>query len=802
WQDDIQTWQFQLGEAHAPADRLRGFIHTDRGLYRPGELVHVKGLVRAVVAGEGLRVPKEKSALLVITDAHTDTQLRKTVAISAFGGFSVDLPISSEARLGDWSVAATVGQGAEQVRFADHFSVEEYRPVSFEVALKPARAAYELGQRPKIDLKASYLYGAPLSHGHVAFSVRRRDHVPSFAAFAGWSFADLNALEDSGAWWARYGERSYSELVTESEAELDGNGAATLRFATTDPQHELKTAQDYLVEANVSDDSHQTISKSVMVVAHRSPFYLGLHAKELMPLVGKPFAFEAIAVDDDGKPRPAEATLVVAHRSWECGWESATTFSGGYTCKKNDVELERRQVALGTTATSLPITVARSGQTLVTLRAPDGHGHEVVTSDYVYALGGGEADWRQSDDLKIPLVASQPRYRPGDTARLVAQANLKGAAMLVTVEREGVLSHDVRTFASSGDAIELPITDAYAPNVYVSVVLARGRTGADDRSRPILRMGVANLEVDANAKRLAVQVTTDKPSYRPGETVKARVQVRAADGSGVPAEVSLAASDEGVLQLIGFKTPDPQAAFYAAVGLGVDSSTNWMRVHRDNGPGSDEDSEGGDSGDSSGHMRSKFLSTAFWAPALVTGADGTAEVSFTAPDNLTAFRVMAVAADAGDRFGSGDVRMTVAKPLSAVPALPRFLTLGDDARAGVLVHNNTGRAGQAVVTAEAADGVSLAGERKVTLHVPANGAVAALFALHAARVGSAKLTFHAQLGDEKDAVQVALPVEQPSGDDVQLLGEGELTAAKELALMRPKDALPGVGGLEVTVDST
>jgi uncharacterized protein YfaS (alpha-2-macroglobulin family) len=804
WEDDIQTWQFDLGQTHAPADRLRGFIHTDRGLYRPGELVHVKGLVRAVVAGQGLRVPKEKQALLVISDPHGDGQLRKSVPISAFGGFSVDLPLSAEARLGDWNVAASVGEGAEQVRFADHFSVEEYRPVSFEVALKPARPAYELGQRPKIDLKAAYLYGAPLSHGHVAFSVRRRDHVPSFAAFSGWSFADLNALEDNGQWWARYGERSYSELVTESEAELDGNGAATLRFATSDPQHELHTAQDYLVEANVSDDSHQTITKSVLVVAHRSPFYLGLHAKEFMPAVGKPFTIEAIAVDDDGKPRAAEATLVVSHRAWECGWEATAGSAGGYTCKRTEAELERRKVTLGATATPLAITVARSGQTLVSLRAPDGRGNEVVASDYVYALGGGDADWRESDDLRFPLVASQPRYRPGDQARLVAQANLKGAAMLVTVEREGVLSHEVRTFTSSGDAIVLPISEAHAPNIYVSVVLARGRTGDDDRHRPMIRMGLCNLEVDAAAKRLAVQVTTDKPSYRPGETVKARVQVRAGDGSGVPAEVSLAASDEGVLQLIGFKTPDPQAAFYAALGLAVGSSSNWMRLHRDNVPGADEDGEGGDGGDSSGHLRSKFLSTAFWAPALVTGADGAAEVSFSAPDNLTAFRVMAVAADAGDRFGSGEVRMTVAKPLSAQPALPRFFTVGDEARAGVLVHNNSGHAGQVTVTAEAADGVSITGERKVAIAVPANGAVPALFALRAGHVGSAKLTFHATLGDEKDAVQVSIPVEQPSGMDVELLGEGELGAAKALtlAMARPKDALPDVGGLEVTVDSS
>src|SRR5205085_11784674 len=102
-----------------------------------------------------------------------------------------------------------------------------------------------------------------------------------------------------------------------------------------------------------------------------------------------------------------------------------------------------------------------------------------------------------------------------------------------------------------------------------SVVLVRGRTGAGDRKRPVMGEGLVNLPVDATAKRLQVQVVTDKPSYRPGEQVKAKVAVRGGDGAPVAAEVALAVADEGVLQLIDFKTPDPQAAFYAAFVDGV-----------------------------------------------------------------------------------------------------------------------------------------------------------------------------------------------------------------------------------------
>jgi alpha-2-macroglobulin len=800
WQDGIATWSFSLPSGAAP-QRVRGFIHTDRGLYRPSETVHLRGLARALVMGEGLRVPADKTVELVISDARGDEKLRKTLTLSPFGSFAVDVPLSSEARLGDWQVRATVGKGGDTVTFGDHFSVEEYRPATFEVKLETAKKSWLLGDRVKVELDANYLYGAPMTSGHVQFSVRRRDHIPSFPAFGGWSFADYNALEDTGYYWARWGERSYSYDVTSEEAELDSHGRAFLRFSTRDKEDAIKTAQDYLIEATVSDPSQQSVSKSLAVVAHRGPLYLGIHPRDIIPTAGKPTIVDAVAVDEEGKPKATQATLVVSLRSWKCDWSasSATAF-GGYRCHDETRELERRAVTLGDKPEALTFTPPQPGTILVSLRAADGRGHEAVASDEVWAVGGGEASWKMNDEVRVPLVSNKQRYRPGETARLVAQAPLSHATALVTVERDGVITHEVKQLASSGQAIDVPITNAYAPNVYASVVLVRGRSGDGESKKPIFRMGVVNLEVDAAQKKLAVTVATDKPSYRPGDAVKARVTVKDASGAPVKAEVALAAADEGVLQLMGFETPDPQKAFYAAFALGVDSSTNWNRLARRADPNED-DGEGGDGGgDESGHLRTKFESTAFWAPQLVTGSDGTVEASFTAPDNLTAFRVMAVVADAGDRFGSGEVRMTVAKPLSALPALPRFFTVGDRGQAGVVVHNDTGHDG-VVTVAAAAEGLVLGGDKK-SVSVPSGGAKQVLFDVKAEKEGGAKLKFTATLGGEKDAVQVSLPVERPVEHETTLVGEGESSAPVTLALSLPKERLPDSASLDITLDGS
>jgi len=207
-------------------------------------------------------------------------------------------------------------------------------------------------------------------------------------------------------------------------------------------------------------------------------------------------------------------------------------------------------------------------------------------------------------------------------------------------------------------------------------------------------MGVTELKVSPEAQRLRVEVVPEREGYEPGQRVSGKIRVTSG-GSPVAAEVSLSAADEGVLQLVGFKTPDPMASFYAAWGLGVESATTWNRIARLADPAVLDPDEGGDApGAGLGRVRSRFVSSAFWAPALLTDARGEAEFSFEAPDNLTAFRLMAVAADRGARFGSGDVRITVRKPLLAKPVLPRFLAAGDTAEVGFVLYNNTGAAGR------------------------------------------------------------------------------------------------------------
>jgi uncharacterized protein YfaS (alpha-2-macroglobulin family) len=255
-----------------------------------------------------------------------------------------------------------------------------------------------------------------------------------------------------------------------------------------------------------------------------------------------------------------------------------------------------------------------------------------------------------------------------------------------------------------------------------------------------------------------------------------------------------------VLELIDYKTPNPIATFYAPYGLGVDAATNWNRVARLADPNSGDPDQGGDRrshGDGQ-RVRSKFVASAFWAPELVTDDRGEIAFHFTAPDNLTAFRLMAVAADAGDRFGAGEQRLTVNKPLMAIPALPRFLDSGDTAVVGVTIENHTDKAGSAIVTASSIGATLDAHERRVD--VAANGSTRVRFVAKAAETAAAKFEFSVAMNDQRDAVAVTIPVDRPRVTETTTLADGTSDWSGVIA------AKPGViadeSALTVTIDRT
>lgn len=782
-------WYFNVSTDNSQhAESLRGFMHTDRGLYRPGDVVQLRGLVRKLALGRGLVPVAGKTIQVSISDPRGRVVKTAKLTLSRYGSWHTTFSTEADAPLGDYRVVADLPDGS----FYESFQVEAYRANTFEVKVKPAKQEAFGGSKLELSAEGLYFYGAPVRGGDVSFSIHGRHRYVSFKAYPDFDFADDLRYERGGR---PYGQESF---WSEEETRLDQEGRGSVQLDL--PKYYFREPMTLMVSATVQDETSQSVSAFATVPVHPARFYLGIDTGDWFAQAGEAKALRLVALSTKGAPIAAQATLTVTRHSWKCAFE-AWGYRGSYRCQETKEPVLKQKVALSKEGPqTVSFTPAKPGQYSVALEGWDGSKNEVRAATRLWVSGRGESDWEVDESGRFELLADKTSYAPGDVARLLPKTSLgAGATALLAIEREGVLETRLLPEVRDGQAIEVPIGANFAPNVYVSLLVSRGRTEQGSRGLPNMTMGLVNLPVDYEAQRLSVSVHTDKAEYRPGEAVTATLKVRDAQGRGVRSEVALAAADEGVLSLINYQTPDPLSRFYAPWGLGVMTASQLARLAQVPEPGEDRYVTGGDSAGAPGTFRARFRATAYWNPGVETDDKGHAEVTFPAPDNLTAFRVMAVAADEGARFGHADKRFAVNKPLQLLSALPRFASVGDAFEAAVLVQNETGEAGSVTVTLEA-KGLRLEGAKTQTLKLAKGGRARAAFPVKVERAGQATLRFAATLGEAQDGLEQRFPLHYPAPLETQALSDGVAAQATEVAITLPTGVLPGSATLEVTVD--
>ncbi|HZJ62209.1 MAG TPA: MG2 domain-containing protein, partial [Kofleriaceae bacterium] len=289
----LSAWNFNVAvDNDAAPVKLRGFMHTDRGLYRPGEKVHVKGLARVTRLGEPLDVPGEgKPVKVTVNGPNGKTFLETEAKLSPFGGFWFDVDLPGDARLGDYSIAARLDTGT----FTREFSVEEFRPATYEVTGKLKDAKVVKSGAVKGTVSANYFYGAPVRNGKLAVTVHSRSRRVQFAGFEAFEFIDGRRYD---------GYRDEMEhaqnFVTEDNLELDDKGNAALSIAVG--PNEVAYDADLLVNASVTAPSNEVIAKAFTVPFFRAKLYYGIKTPGYFSDVGKPQTIQVVAVTPDGKP--------------------------------------------------------------------------------------------------------------------------------------------------------------------------------------------------------------------------------------------------------------------------------------------------------------------------------------------------------------------------------------------------------------------------------------------------------------------------------------------------------------------
>ncbi|MEN3370029.1 MAG: alpha-2-macroglobulin [Verrucomicrobiota bacterium] len=792
------------------------FLFTERGVYKPGDVVHLKGIARNLDENQAT-LPAGKRLTVKVTDARDREIFMKQITLSEFGSFAEDIKIPAGS-LGKYRVAVTDDEKEHKFTGYGDFQVQEYRPNAFEISI-PAPPAATGPAQLDLPIAAKYFMGKPLVKAKLTWSLVARDD--SFKPDGLADFGFCNAVEDFRL--NRALDR-ISQFNAQGEVEVDANGAA--RVATQlpiNPKAPQPRAAKLLCE--VTDLSQQTVSESKSFVQHSSDYYLGLRRVDSVMKEGDRLPIELIAVGNDGKTltTPVKSTVRLTRVTWQTNRLAAAGDTTEFDSKAElHVEWERELTTTpGIGADRKPIAAALSdvvagkpGEYLLEATGKDAGGHDILTSLNFDVVGPGETVWNYRNPYAIDLVTDKESYAPGQTATIMVKTPIAGDA-LVTVERDRVLRSFVTRLSGNAPSVQVPITETDAPNVFVSVMLLRGANDSPRKVKaPEYRIGYCEVKVARPNDKLAVTVKASNPVSKPGEKIALEAEVR--DAGGKPAadsEIVLFAVDEGVLSLTGYKTPDPLTFFNQRRRLAVQTSLNLPTLLKEEAEESDFANKGYLIGDGKGGppllegLRKNFLACAFWNATLRTDGQGRVRAEFVAPDSLTRYRVIAIAATRQNQFGTGESAVEINKPIMLEASIPRFGNLGDKLVLRAVLHNTTDVAGEADVELQL-DATAKAGETKRHVKLPAKGSISLDFPAELVATGhaqwhwSVRFVGTAQKTELQDALQSELEVGYPA----PLLREVQTKRIEsndaELARISDPQIMEGDGKVEVNVANT
>ncbi len=843
-------------------DEGRWFVFDDRGTYRPGETARITGWVRRFSWSEsaGLSLLEVGSDVnYIVTDPQGAEIGSGTTTLNALGGFNVSIEIPEAANLGQAWIQFTHGSGFTTSHF---FNIQDFRTPEFEVtARNESSGPFFTAEPATVAVDAEYYAGGPLPDADVNWlvSTSTTSYSPpnwdefTFGIWTPWwsyggdvyaasSFAYESECFDCGP---GLGGAEYEEFAGRTNA----GGTHYLQVDFDGPDVDLPTS--ITAEATVFDVNRQAWSSRTNLLVHAARYYVGLRSDRTFVEQGTPFRIDAVVTDVDGNTVVGREVDITAGRL-EWGYTNGQwveEVADSQTCTLTSTDNTADESMRCEFATEL------GGTYRITAVVTDDSGHTNRTELTQWVTGGEGRPTRNVQQEQVTIVPNQETYAPGDTAELLVQAPFAPAHGIATVIHGGIVSTESFEAPDGNAVVQIPIEETYLPNITVQIdmVGAAERT-ADDGSqvsdapkRPAYATAQIGLSVPPITKTLQVTATPASDAVKPGDDTSVTVEVLGPDGEPVSgADVALVVVDEAVLALSGYELANPLDAFFTQLWSNVQSvylrSTivlDRTDLLTDSSTGNFDSASAEDSAaaemapqatvlagspDAAGgalnskrsadlgadgqpiDVRSNFDALAVYAPNQTTGPDGTVTVDVPLPDNLTRYRVMAVAVDGADHFGKGESTITARLPLMVRPSAPRFLNFGDTFELPVVVQNQTDTPMEVDVVIETAN-LSLdemAGKR---VTVPANDRIEVRFPASADSAGIARFRVVGVSDDLTDAAEIELPVYTPATSeafatygviDADLNGGGAIAQP----VLAPTDVFPQFGGLEINTSST
>jgi uncharacterized protein YfaS (alpha-2-macroglobulin family) len=810
------------------SDHIHAWGTTAQGVYKLGDTVQYKLYLRNQNNLTLEAVTERAGYELSIVDPTGKTvKTESNLTLSEFGSYAGSFRVPPAAAVGWYDFvlkrpggkepaggAGTAG-GVNEARTWTPMRVliADFTPAPFQVASTLNGQLYQPGDAVDVATQASLHAGGPYATAAARVTARLFPQSLDIQnpAAAGFQFASLPPGGGTCSW-----QREPDVLtVHQSDAATDEKGELATGF--TLPDADLLSAR-LEVESAVRDERGKYVATRSYAEYRGRDRFVGLKSDRWTLEEGKSASVRYLVVDQNGKlieGTPVSVTIqaevVNAARVKGAGSAYLTSYEPQWV---SDGSCSGRS---GKDPGTCTFTPSRPGLYSIQAAITDSKGRAHITELCIWVTGKGRVLWEEPADMSLSVVPEKDSYKVGERARYLVKNPFPGAEALITVERFGVIKHWVQVLSGNTPVIEFTVEPDFVPGFYLSVVVMSprvapvpGTSGLDkegvDLGRPTYRIGYLKVPVTDPYKTLDVAIKSDRAAYKPRDPVTLHLEAtpHAAPKSREPVEFAVVVLDEAVFDLIqdGKKYFDPYRGLYQLDNLDL---TNYSLLTRLIGLQKFE-KKGANSGGDGGagfDMRSVSKYVAYWNPSVLADRRGRASVSFQLPDNLTGWRVFAIATTPGDRLGLGDTKFKSSKLTELRPVLPNQLTVGDRFTAGFSVLNRADKTRTLEVTltasgpiegkaAEAHRSITLAPFKKDTVWLP----------VATTGDGTLQLTAVASDAKDRDALAQTLPVHKRVSLDVAASYGTTLQPGVQEPIKFPADMMPGIGELSVSLSPT
>ncbi len=861
-----ETWNYNFESGDYIA-----YQNTDRNLYKPGEVVRVSGLLRWSdwLKNGALVAPSDSVEVNYTIKSSDATELSKGVTkVDKAGAFSFEFAIPQTVELGTANINLTIKKPGVSTTFdggMSNFQIQEFRRPEFETTVNSDKSEMLLGDLASITAKGLYRTGSAMPHSKVHWQVQSREGYFTAAGFSDFEFQDK-----TNSFSSRQGP------ANDAKSSLDGisasDGADTVRLKCVS----LATIQQVTLDvgATIQDLNRQEWSQKTAITVHPASVYVGLKRKNSNLKSSSPKLFEYVVTDTAGKVQSDYSVHLTASRFEEVPGEEEST----------EKILQEIDVTSAKESGSCKFNFSEDGEYFITAKITDHQGRPnlsriSVIVDADKPVDEVTPDEETAEEHKVVLNLNKEHFKPGENAEISLIAPFASGHGVLFAQSNLILSAVAFDVVNQKAIISLPVEDTFYPQVKASIYLC----GPNNATAS----GEIDVDVPTDPVDLSVTASTQSDSYQPGQTVNLKVALKDTQGVALAgAQVALAVIDESILALTDYSWSNPLSSFYAFkdyIGEDIFSPTLINAV--DLKPqyitqeGSDASSlpppsalpppalpseeaakgggglvppppavpspspsgglvgspvdprygqsndDGGDATPKGVKLRSDLNPLAYYNPAILTGADGTASVTFKLPGNLTKYKVMAIAVNGPGQFGSGNSIFTASLPLMVRPSLPRFLNYKDQCELPFVVQNTTDKPVSAELVVRASNlsdpnstnpsennnsnapekDASTAPELYLTgrsFEIPANDRVEIRLPVAANSLGSAEVQVATFAGGSTDAAELSIPLQPPvTSESFATYGQlDEGAVAQKITV--PTNVINEVGGLEITTSST